>query len=120
MKAGTDISLRVCRQEGYAVVEHGRRPMDPKELYSLTISEWRHWPHGRLRPGIRVRDAYSVNVNIAYTDLWALFLLKGESIKSYCDFENCPFPSPEEDPSFNDFVNLAQTINGYCGSTELQ
>ena len=106
MKTGTDVSLWECRMSGYPVVEHGKRPMDPDKPYDLTISNPRHWG----KPGTRRKLLYDTDVMISYKDLWESFVRGGQGIKDFCDFKNCPYPSPEEDPSFNDFVSLAQTV----------
>lgn len=115
LKTGTDTSLRVCREEGYAVVEHGRRPMEASQVYSLTVSNPQHWPGGYLRPRTPKKLAYSCDVYTSYADMWETFESKGQCIKDFCDFKNCPFPSPTENPSYGDFVALAQTIIAYCG-----
>lgn len=118
MKTGTDISLTTCRQEGYAVVAHSNKPMDPDGMYELTISEPRHWPNGRLRPGTHSKDAWAVNCFTTYVELWKSFLRGGDGIKSFCDFKNCPFPAPTESPGFSDFASLAGIVNSYHGITE--
>ena len=111
MKTGTDVSLRECRESGYPVVEHGKKPMDPKKNYHLTISNPRHWG----KPGTRSELLYATNIIISYKDLWESFERGGQEIKDFCDFKNCPHPSPEEEPSYHDFVNLAQTVVLYHG-----
>lgn len=118
MMTGTDLSIRVCREEGYPVVTHGKKPMDPDHAYDLTISEPRYWNGGRLRPGTRSQHAWSVSVFISYRDLWGAFLRGGDGIKSFCDFENCPIPDPESKPDFPDFVTLAGIVNSYQGLDE--
>lgn len=115
MKTGTDCNLAECRASGYAVVAHGKRPLDPSKMYELTISNPNKWPNGTLTPGTRSRDAWEVNTFTSYDDLWKSFLRGGDGIKSFCDFENCPYPSPEESPTFNDFASLAQTVHMYYG-----
>ena len=115
MKTGTDCSLAECRASGYPVVTHGKRPLDPIKLYNLTISNPRHWPDGTLKPRTRSRDAWDTNTFTSYRDLWESFLRGGEGIKSFCDFENCPYPSPEESPTFWDFASLAGTVRIYHG-----
>lgn len=118
MKTGTDISLRTCREEGYPVVTHGAKPMDPGGNYELTISRPFHWPYGRLRPGTRSKHAWEVNCGVRYTELWESFLRGGDGIKSFCDFENYPFPEPSDSPDFSDFAHLAGVVHYYHGSTE--
>lgn len=118
MRTGADVSMRACRAEGYPVVEHGRVSMDPDAAYSLTISNPRHWPNGRLRTHTPGREVWSVNTSVSYTDLWAAFLRGGESIRKFCDFDNCPLRAPEASPDFHDFVTLAGILNGFGGLDE--
>ena len=104
MKTGTDISLRVCREEGYAIVTHYGKKLKPEKEYRVEIYN----PHGK-------KKSYFLDTEISYKNLWEQFQEKGKRIKEYCDFENCPFPSPKEDPSFMDMAHLAQTLYYYCG-----
>lgn len=115
MKTGSDISLRECRSTGYPVVEHFGQKMDPDKHYSLTISRPEVWPDGYLLPGTRVKHAYEVDMFITYKELWRQFLGGGKGIKDFCDFEKCPLPAPDENPSFYDFVSLAGIVNSYKG-----
>lgn len=113
MKTGTDINLTVCREEGYAVVDHGKKPLNTEKDYQLTISDPGKWNSGKVKFG--ARNPFVFNDIISYKELWNLFIEGGEGIKSFCDFENCPLPSPEENPNFSDFVQLAQTVYYYKG-----
>jgi len=89
--------------------------MDVSKDYRLTISNPSAWTDsGTVKFG-RGNRAYQTDTLISYNDLWASFLDGGAGIKSYCDFENCPFPSPEESPCFMDFVSLAGIVSSYHG-----
>jgi hypothetical protein len=122
MKTGTDVSLRVCRAEGYPVVEHGKRPLDPKQRYRLTISDPAAWNDAgtavlinRRMIGNHPTPAWDTDDWFSYEELWQRFVAGGAGIKSFCDFENCPPPSPEQQPGFLDFVGLASILRWYCG-----
>ena len=115
MRTGTDVSLTTCREWGYPVVEHGDKDMDPDKMYRLTISVPEVWPKGRLLPGTRAIKAWDVDMFTAYNELWRMFEAAGPGIRSFCDFANCPYSSPTENPSFEDFASLAGTVRAYCG-----
>lgn len=114
MKTGTDINLSTCRAEGYPVAEHGKSPLDVAKNYRLTISNPEAWTDsGQVKFGHS--RIYHTDTFISYKDLWEAFERGGKSIQDYCDFENCPLPSPDESPSFLDFVQLASTVSAYSG-----
>lgn len=115
MKTGTDISIAECRASGYPVVEHGKRPLDPSKRYRLTISNPSAWTFCGSAVKFGARRPYEVNGWYSYADLWETFERAGDGIKSFCDFENFPYPSPTEEPCFMDFASLAQTLVLYCG-----
>jgi hypothetical protein len=115
MKTGTDVNLAECRASGYPVIEHGAKSLDINKDYLITISNPSAWTDsGQVKFG-KGNMAYAVNERISYRDLWESFERGGEGIKSYCDFENCPFPTPEESPSFLDMASLAGVVHSYHG-----
>lgn len=116
MRTGTDISIPECRASGYPVVEHHSSKMNPKKDYLLTISNPSSWADsgGGVKPG-RGHTAYRVYTFVSYQEMWERFEKQGEGIKKFCDFENCPLPTPENTSSFHDFVNLASILDSYCG-----
>lgn len=116
MKTGTDISILVCRAEGYAVVDHPAPPhkFNPDKPYLLSISNPAGWTdEGHRKP--KVQPGYLYQGMTSYREIWEQFEKGGAEIKSFCDFENCPMPSPDEEPGFGDFVTLAQTVFHYRG-----
>lgn len=121
MKTGTDRSLAECRSSGYPVVEHGKRPMDPKKRYRLTISNTDAWgDSGKVLIRRPLRDGfpapvYDTDDDFSYEELWQHFEKQGAGIKDYCDFKNCPLPNPEQRPCFLDFAELAGTLRYYGG-----
>ena len=116
MLTGTDINIYICRSEGYPVVSHGKSPLKPSKPYRLTISNPEAWLlSGQTKIKHKDYKYYITDTLISYEDLWQEFLKGGTHIKSFCDFENCPIPSPSQSPDFNDFVNLAGVVSSYFG-----
>jgi|SRR6478609_5631394 len=116
MKTGTDISISVCRSEGYPVVEHARgKGMNPKQEYMLTISDPRSWSDSGYR--LQGKDEYYLYYDkISYVELHEQFEKQGKGIKDYCDHASCPILTPTDDGlCFDDFVNLAGILMDYCG-----
>lgn len=115
MKTGIDCSLAECRSSGYAVVEHGMSELIPDRSYRLTISNPRAWTScGKVRFN-RKCGLYVFDRLFSYRDIWESFERGGRGIKDYCDFENCPYPSPDENPTFLDFASLGGTCHAYSG-----
>lgn len=115
---GTDKSIAECRKSGYAVIDSTGLMKDGKldknHLVHLTISDPENWTdNGKPKRGLDRNDLYVVDKYVSFRELWELFEEQGKGIKSYCDFENCPFN--HEDPSEYDLLHLAQTLSQYCG-----
>lgn len=107
---GTDISIAECRSSGYPVVHATTKNLDPCERYRVTVSNPRAWGK-RLRRSAR----YQHDVCLSYEFLWKRFISEGQPIKDFCDFDSCPYPSPDEGPSFDDMASLFGTVSLYCG-----
>ncbi len=114
MKTGTDISIPECRKSGYPVVEHDMGKLYVNTRYILTISNPEAWSeNGKRKPN--QSNPYLFHDRVSYNEMWRLFNIEGVGIKKYCDWKNCPLPSPEESPTFQDYVSLASILHGYCG-----
>ena len=103
--------------EGYPVVDHYGKTINPSTAYRLTISTPEMWtdqgmPKGNSRD---MPDPWHYNHFITYNDLWKQFEDQGQGIKDYCDYGNCPLPHPSEHITPHDFVSLASILNSYCG-----
>ena len=114
MKTGTDISIRECRASGYAVVEHYGKTMKPDKSYWLTISNPAYWPQGCLIPGKLCGNEYRFAGLVSYSDLYS-GIKDNTGFKSFVDWENCPYTSPDNGPSFGELAMLAQSIHSYQG-----
>jgi hypothetical protein len=114
MLTGTDISIRECRASGYPVVEHRDKKMNPRKDYWLTISDPSKWTFDGA-PYPMAEDRYLFAGMVSYQELWDYFNEQGQGIKDYCDFANCPYPSPDEEPTHMDLASLAGTLFSYCG-----
>ena len=131
MKIGTDVSISVCRIEGYPVIEFKKRELfkegklDKNHLVRLTISDPSKWTDtGKTRifrseeyatgykSGVNI---YVVEADLSFKDLLDI-ISKPElrkSIADCCDWENCPinFDNPNE----YDFLRLASDIHCHSG-----
>ncbi len=115
MKTGTDISIRVCREEGYAVVDHTTKNLNPDKEYRISISNPELWPNGyRSSQWFNHMDAYLVDSDYCYRELYE-DIKEDKGFKSFVDWENCPFTAPDDGPSFSELASLAQSISAYKG-----
>jgi hypothetical protein len=105
MIKGIDISLRVCKLEGYPMIEYdARKAFDVNTGYRIFC----YFPQYCKKDlkGLRT------NVNYSFNDLKGMYLDEKDDIDSCCstntivNFEN---------PSYTDFLNLANDIMSYSG-----
>ena len=115
MLTGIDINIAVCRSEGYPVVHHGKSSMNPQKEYRLTISNPKCWTDSGQVKFASLGSQYRIDNMFSYVELWNIFTSAGSSIKKYCDYITCPIPDPNSNPSFNDFVTLANNLQHYVG-----
>jgi hypothetical protein len=122
IRIGIDVDIRTCREEGYPVAllksKKNIDQLDPEKNIHLTISDPEMWPDGINKActwasGIGSIDLYRIDSYFSFNDLKEQFLDRGEGIKSFCDFDNCPIEL--ENPSIYDFLHLANTLDSYCG-----
>jgi len=114
MHTGTDVSMRVCRAEGYAVVKHGARPLDPEKEYLVTISNPAGWHDSGTVKSNYKGNYYAVHSMYSYKELYE-HCLKNPGVNKFCGTDVCPFASPEDDPCYHEMAHLAQTLHNYCG-----
>lgn len=113
MLLGTDVSIDVCKAEGYTMIKFdGRKAFDRTKEYEI----FAHYPNyciedsdGEIKKNDKVFEAY-----LNFDDLMELYEKDKEGIDSlvgnhkshYYDFEN---------PTYYDFLHLADDINSYKG-----
>ena len=112
---GTDMSIAECRNSGYPVVRPQGKTFNPDRPYDLTISNPENWSNGAVRKKKDRLWDYRYSGFTSYKELWRQFERQGDGIKSYCDFENCPLPTPDQSPDYYAFLHLAGTLINYCG-----
>ena len=122
MKIGSDVSLHVCRAEGYLIMEYTKNKLFKKGILQKDVyvrftatSGYLAWnDNGKLLPPqLRKADAYILNVGLCWDDLIEIYEYNKKGIDSLCDYEHCKpnFDSPSE----YDMLNLASDIHSYCG-----
>jgi len=116
---GLDVSLRVCRTEGYAVVKHESKKLKPDKKYRITISNPKGWNESGTVNSHYKGAYYLVNTMYSYRELYDYWQTV-DGINEYCGVNRCPFLKPESAstvsvPTFHDLLHMAQTLHNYCG-----
>lgn len=108
-------TIEECRDWGYPVVDHHGGKLNVQKHYLISFSNPKKWKSGKHIAETPESELYICIKRISYEKLWAQFVRAGTGIKEFCDFKNFPFPSPMEDPTFHDLLNLASTVRLYQG-----
>ena len=118
MRIGTDVSLKVCLEEGYTVMDfevrklfpHGRKNGMDKDcpvIFSASLPEYARDPgiggQGRAWEAEWTWDGLMERYRRYKTD-----------IDNMCGQEICP-PETEKNPDEYDMLNVGDAINSYCG-----
>ena len=126
MKIGTDVSLTVCRCEGYLVAEYKiselikNGELDKDVSVHLTRSNPDQWTdNGRVKFG--ATDPYLLNEYLSYNDVIEAYLMDRDSIDSfmgnepnaYNDFTYCDYTAIN--PTIHDLLILADSVDMYRG-----
>ena len=116
-KLGTDISLQVCRAEGYVVVLHPSKKdykgIDKEQYFDIEQSYHLSWENGYYHPSSG-HQKWMVDDSKNFNDLVEILNADYEAIASFADYKNCP---PELDnPTIFDFRNLASDLINYYGN----
>ena len=113
MRIGTDVSIEVCRAEGYIVMDYSftEYKTDPQAvLFRFTKS---YPDHIRETMGWRVGDPIIImDVSFTWDDLWEIYIENKGGIDSMIGgghHLNLPDIRPRE------VLNLASNIDAYCG-----
>jgi hypothetical protein len=129
VKIGTDVSLAVCRSEGYLVAEYKKSELikdgklDKDVAVRLTRSNPYAWyDNGRVKfdPSLQI---YVLDEDLSYNDVIEVYLCDRDSIDQYMgnvpseynDFTYVDYTAIE--PTIGDFLNLADTVDSYRGLT---
>ena len=114
MRIGTDVSMEVCRNEGYMIMEFTKRDLVPKGVLQkdAVVRFLRHFPdYIRERMGGLVGQPLALDISMAAEDVWYLYEEHHKSIDNMCGYDSKrEFPSNEYD-----LLHLASDVDMYCG-----
>ena len=124
MKIGTDVSLSVCRCEGYLVAEFSPRKLfnkgklDPDYTIHFTRSNPSQWyDNGYLRIGSD--NAYYLDEYLSYGDILSEYLMDRQAIDSYMgndDPDNyIDYTDLDSIKTIYDILNFADNVDSYRG-----
>lgn len=104
MIIGTDISLSVCKAEGYLMIEfNGRKKFDRKEYYRV----FAHAPDY-----LDLDNKIILDTLVSFDDLKEVYDRFAEDLNSFAETStHVDF----EKPTINDLLSLACDINSYTG-----
>ena len=114
MLTGSDVSIRECRANGYGVVEHYGKKLNPRHPYLVTISNPQYWPYGYPTIGVPSEKLYSYIGRVSYNELYNM-AFQDAGFRTYVDWETYPYPESDEQPSFSELAGLAASIYHYKG-----
>lgn len=103
MLVGTDVSIEVCKNEGYLYVNFNTKEFKKDKEYRV-MRKFPIWDE--------LKGQYHTDVFISWNDVVELYLEDKNSIDefaetcNYVDFEN---------PTIEDFVNLCSDVSSYKG-----
>lgn len=103
MLVGTDVSIEVCKNEGYLYVNFNTKEFKKDKEYRV-MRKFPSWD--------KLKGQYHTDVFISWNDVLELYLDDKKSIDSFAetcnhvDFEN---------PTIWDFVNLCDDVSSYKG-----
>lgn len=106
MIIGTDLSLSVCKAEGYGMLEYnGRKRFSPSEYYRY----FNHWPE-YVNPEL-VGSEIQTDTRISWNDLIDIYNRNKQALDSFAD----DLPVLTTKPGYYNLLHLADTINAYQG-----
>lgn len=106
---GTDISLEVCRGEGYMMLDtEGHKKLDPNYPYRVFCT----YPAYLESEGLDI-SGFAIETRVSWTDALEMYDRHKESIDSYAD--DMPDLMSTKEPDFWHLVSACSTINSYCG-----
>ena len=101
MKIGTDVSLSVCKAEGYMIIEFdGRKPFTPKTEIRCIV----YWPeYDHFAGELMLSDYWDAE------SLWEVYQDNKQGIDSFIGGSH-EFPT-----DYHEFLHLASDTNQYVG-----
>ena len=111
MRIGTDLSLKVCSEEGYLMMDFKKRELVTKGKLNADVNV--HFL-AHLPPYIEERYVGQpitliTDVHLSANDIWEKYIAHKESIDETCglshEFPTCP----------HSLLSLASDVDAYCG-----
>lgn len=103
MLVGQDVSIDVCKGEGYVYVNFNTKEFKRDKAYRVM----RKYPYYD-----ELKGQYHTDVFISWNDVLELYLEDKKSIDSFA--ETCNHVN-FENPTIHDFVNLCSDVSSYKG-----
>ena len=123
MKIGTDVNLKECRKQGYAVVEFpvkglypdGRKAgMDTSYGVRYTKSNPDYWPDGRPDPDASHSDLYITDIDVCWDVIVEIYINNKVAIDNMCGYD-CSEGYDLDNPNEDLLVIIADAVDSYCG-----
>lgn len=103
MLVGIDVSIDVCKNEGYLYVNFNTKEFKKDKEYRV-MRKFPIWDD--------LKGQYHTDVFISWDDVLELYLDDKKAIDDFA--ETCNFVN-FENPTINDFVNLCSDVSSYKG-----
>lgn len=100
---GTDVSLQVCKSEGYLMVKKNG-PFNPSKQYRI---------FGYFPSYTHLKGQIAIDTNISWDELTEIYEANKQGIDSFSD--DMPQLMSIKEPTYYSLVSAASTINSYCG-----
>ena len=117
-KIGTDISLTICRAEGYVVVLHPSKKdlisIDKDQYFDIEQSNPARWESGYLNRKTDEGNPLMIDDSKSFNDLVEILNDSKGAVQSFADHENCPIEL--DAPNIYDFLRLASDLVYYYGN----
>ena len=115
IELGTDISIETCKKEGYLIIEYFEgEDFDPYECYRIKQYAPSYIKDELLDTYVKDGNDILITDTSMYNfiDLKELYLEYKEKIDNFAETDKTV---NFENPTYNDFLNLANDIHSYCG-----
>lgn len=111
MRIGTDLSLKVCSEEGYLMMDYKKRELITKGKLNADVKVrfMSHVPPYVEKRYVGESITLMTDVELSANDVWEKYLQHKESVDSCCGLSH-EFPTCEYS-----LLSLASDVDGYCG-----